>query len=360
MNKQVRIGILGCGPRGMQMAWITNLLPDCCVLTAMSDPDENALQKAKEAFPGIAFYASSDALLDSGKVDAVITEVPPAIHTEYVVKALERNIHVLAEIPAADSIEEGDLLWKKVNSSRAMYMCGSTPNYRSKTLLAKKIQDLGLLGKIAYAESEYIHDLTRSNDAWRSTYESCRYCTHSLAPVLELKNEELVSVSCMSTYNQLNNNSSHNAMCAMYRTKSNFVVRVLTAFGLPYKGAPHTTRIFAEKGYAILQNDKLQIYLHELGDYVTNNKPLEIELTPKGTDKPANMKIVDEKLFLKGECGHNGSDNLMLKDFITAIEGNKESPISIKDALKLTLPGIYAAESAKEGGALKEIRYPWN
>ncbi|MBR2363658.1 MAG: hypothetical protein IKA79_00515 [Lentisphaeria bacterium] len=50
----------------------------------------------------------------------------------------------------------------------------------------------------------------------------------------------------------------------------------------------------------------------------------------------------------------------MLKDFITAIEGNKESPISIKDALKLTLPGIYAAESAKEGGALKEIRYPWN
>lgn len=356
----LRIGILGCGPRGMQMGCITKLLPEMCVLAAMSDPDKDHLKKAAELFPDIALFDSSDALLDSGKVDAVITEVPPALHTEYVIKALERNIHVLAEIPAVDTVEEGELLWKKVNSSRAMYMCGSTPDYRSKTLLAKKIQDLGLLGKIAYAESEYIHYHINAGDNWRDTYESCRYCTHSLSPVLKLKGEELTAVSCMSTYNQLNNSRVHNAMCAMYRTKSDFVVRVLTAFGLPYKGAPHTTRIFAEKGYAVLQNDKLQIYLHELGDYVTNNKPLEIELTPKGTDKPANMKIMDEGLFLKGECGHNGSDNLMLKDFITAIEGNRESPIGIKEALKLTLPGIYAAESAKEGGTLKEIRYPWN
>ena len=137
----LRIGILGCGPRGMQMGCITKLLPEICILSAMSDPDKTNLQKAAELFPDIALFESSDALLDSGKVDAVITEIPPALHTEYVVKALERNIHVLAEIPAADSIEEGNLLWKKVNSSRAMYMCGSTPNYRSKTLLAKKYRN---------------------------------------------------------------------------------------------------------------------------------------------------------------------------------------------------------------------------
>lgn len=356
----LRIGILGCGPRGMQMGCITKLLPDMCKLTAMSDLNTDNLAKAKKLFPEIDVYESSDALLDSGKIDAVITEVPPALHSEYVVKALDRNIHVLAEIPAVDSIEEGNFLWKKVNSSSAMYMCGSTPNYRCKTLLAKKIQELGLLGKIAYAESEYIHNLTNTNDTWRSTYESCRYCTHSLAPVLELRNEELVSVSCMSTYNQLNNSSSHNAMCAMYRTKNDFVVRVLTAFGLPYRGAPHTTRIFAEKGYAVLQNHKLQIYLKAMEDFMSTSQPLEIDLTPKGTDRPFSMKICDEELFKIGEYGHNGSDNLMLKDFITAIEGNKKSPIDIKDALKLTLPGIYAAESAKEKGALKEIRYPWN
>lgn len=356
----LKIGILGCGPRGEQMACIVKQLPEKCKLVAMSDPDKAALKKAGDLFPEIALYESSDALLESGSVDAVITEVPPSLHTEYVVKALDRNIHVLAEIPAVDSIEEGEILWKKVNSSSAMYMCGSTPNYRSKTLLAKKIQEMGLLGKIAYAESEYIHYHVNSNDAWRDTYESCRYCTHSLAPVLELKNEELISVSCMSVYNQLNNSRTHNAMCALYRTKSDFVVRVLTAFGLPYKGAPHTTRIFAEKGYAILQNDKMQVYLHALGDYVSNNKPLEIELTPKGTDRPCNMKIADEKLFEIGNYGHNGSDNLMLEDFIAAIEGNKESPIGIKEALKLTLPGIYAGMSAKEKGVLKEIVYPWN
>ena len=42
MNEKVRFGIMGCGPRGMQMARIAKLLPDCCRLTAMSDPADTA------------------------------------------------------------------------------------------------------------------------------------------------------------------------------------------------------------------------------------------------------------------------------------------------------------------------------
>ncbi|MBR2905571.1 MAG: hypothetical protein IKC08_06700 [Lentisphaeria bacterium] len=40
------------------------------------------------------------------------------------------------------------------------------------------------------------------------------------------------------------------------------------------------------------------------------------------------------------------------------IEGHPPSPIGIKEGLAMTLPGIYAAQSAKEGGALKKIIYP--
>ena len=123
----------------------------------MSDPDEGALAKAREAFPDIKLFKSSDELLDSGLVDAVITEIPPAVHTEYVVKSLDRGIHVRGEIPVVDSIEEGDYLYKKVNESKALYMCGSNPNYRAKTLFAMKLQQMGLLGRIAYIETEYAH-----------------------------------------------------------------------------------------------------------------------------------------------------------------------------------------------------------
>ena len=362
MSEKVRLGVAGCGPRGMQMARIAKLLPDCCVLTAMSDPDKEALGKAGGVFPEIKTFASTDDMLDSGLIDAVITEIPPEIHTEYVVKSLERGIHVLGEIPCVNSIEEGEYLWKKVNAAKAMYMCGSNPNYRAKTPFILKLRDLGLLGKIAYIEAEYTHG---SGDpvkkvTWRTTYESCRYCTHSLGPVLALTGEEFTAVSCMSTFDRLGNGRSHNVMSALLHTKDNLVVRLLTAFGVPTHGPQHTTRIFAEKANVWLYNQNARVWFKDLNEFSAQNDFLDIPLTPNGNSRPIGLPILDEAVFEAAHCGHNGSDNLMLRVFAEAILNGKPSPLGIREGLAMTLPGIYAAESAREGGALKQIIYPWS
>ena len=360
MSEVVRIGILGCGPRAMQMARITKLVPENCLLTAMSDPQEAAMNNARSAFPEIKVFKSSDELLDSGLADAVITEIPPSVHTEYVIKALDRGIHVLGEIPCVDSLEEGELLWKKVNSSKALYMCGSNPNYRAKTAFLMKLKEMDLLGKIAYIETEYMHDMRTLKDNWRKTYESCRYCTHSLGPVLQLIKEEFTAVSCMSTYDQIGCGRTHNAMAALLHTRSNIVVRFLTAFALPYRGPAHTTKIMAEKGIVELYNEKARLWLTGLNEFSAQNNFLEIPLTPVGSSRPASLPIIDEELFKAAHYGHNGCDILMLKDFTNAILNGKPSPIGIREGLAMTLPGIFAAESAREGGVLKEIKYPWS
>jgi len=362
MNEKVRFGILGCGPRGMQIARIAKLLPEHCLLTAMSDPDENALKTAGAAFPEIKLFRSSDELLDSGLIDAVITEIPPEVHTEYVVKALDRGIHVLGEIPCVNSVEEGEFLWQKVRESKAIYMCGANPNYRAKTQFILKLRDLGLLGRIAYVEAEYVHGTGDpvKKGSWRNAYESCRYCTHSLGPVLALTGEEFTAVSCMSTYDRLGNGRAHNAMAALLRTKDNLVVRLLTAFGVPTHGPQHTTRIFAEKANVWLYNQKARVWFKGLNDFSAENEFLEIQLTPDWDSRPTGLPILDEDMFRKASCGHNGSDNLMLKDFAEAILNGKTSPIGIREGLAMTLPGIFAAESAREGGALKQIKYPWS
>ncbi|OQA78611.1 MAG: Glycosyl hydrolase family 109 protein 1 precursor [Lentisphaerae bacterium ADurb.Bin242] len=361
MNKKVKTAVLGCGPRGIQMARIVKLVPECCRLIAMSDPNPDALAGAKKAFPEIGFFQSSDELLDSGMADAVITEIPPAAHTEYVIKALERGIHVLGEIPAVNSIEEGELLWKKVNDSKALYMCGANPNYRAKTAFLLKMREMGLLGNIAYIETEYMHDMRGMTDQWRRTYESCRYCTHSLGPVLELlKDDEFVSVSCMGTGDHFHCGCSHNAMSALLRTKNDVVVRFLTAFAIPYHGPAHTARIFAEKGIVELRNEGARLWLTELNEFSARNDFLEIPFTPAGADRPNGLKILDEELFRQASCGHNGSDIFMLRDFADAVLNGKPSPVGIREGLAMTLPGIYAALSAREGGALKPIRYPWS
>lgn len=362
MSEYVRLGIAGCGPRGMQMGWIAKLLPDCCRLTAMSDLDETALARAAKAFPEIKLFRTTDELLDSGLIDAVITEIPPAVHTEYVVKALDRGIHVLAEIPCVDSVEEGEYLWKKVRESKAIYMCGSNPNYRAKTGFILKLRDMGLLGRIAYIEAEYVHGTGDpvKKITWRTTHESCRYCTHSLGPVLALTGEEFTAVSCMSTYDRLGNGRSHNAMAALLRTKDNLVVRLLTAFGVPTHGPQHTTRIFAEKANIWLYNQKARVWFKGLNDFCEENEYLDIPLTPEGNSRPAGLQILDEEIFRLASWGHNGSDNVMLRDFSEAILNGKPSPLGIREGLAMTLPGIYAAYSAREGGALKQIVYPWS
>ncbi len=59
-------------------------------------------------------------------------------------------------------------------------------------------------------------------------------------------------------------------------------------------------------------------------------------------------------------AGHGGADYAMLDAFIKAVRAGGPSPIGLKEGLRMTLPGIYAAESAKKGGELTRIIYPWS
>ncbi len=58
--------------------------------------------------------------------------------------------------------------------------------------------------------------------------------------------------------------------------------------------------------------------------------------------------------------GHGGIDYAMIDHVLTAIMNGKPAPISLKDGLAMTIPGIYAEESAKRGGEVLRMRYPWD
>ena len=58
--------------------------------------------------------------------------------------------------------------------------------------------------------------------------------------------------------------------------------------------------------------------------------------------------------------GHGGMDYALLDHFFDALRSGKDAPISLKEGLAMTLPGIYAEESAKRGGAVMRMKYPWD
>jgi hypothetical protein len=58
--------------------------------------------------------------------------------------------------------------------------------------------------------------------------------------------------------------------------------------------------------------------------------------------------------------GHGGMDYALLDHFFTALLEGAPAPINLREGLRMTLPGIYAEESAKRGGALLRMKYPWD
>lgn len=95
MNK-VRIGVIGMGVMGASHAkWIQEGKVAGAELTAVCDGTASRLT----LFPGIAQFSTSDDLIASGLVDAVVVATPHYSHTTIGCAALERGLHVMLEKP---------------------------------------------------------------------------------------------------------------------------------------------------------------------------------------------------------------------------------------------------------------------
>ena len=76
------------------------------------------------------------------------------------------------------------------------------------------------------------------------------------------------------------------------------------------------------------------------------------------TELPVDAGILEYEDNKKAG-GHGGADYALFDHMFKAYLEKKEFPISLREGLRMTLPGIYAAESAKLGGEKLTMHYPW-
>src|SRR6266404_1995093 len=94
--KTVRIGIIGMGNMGKFHAdYLMNKKVSRVELTAVSDAFPANLEKYKQ----FRTFESSEKLIRSGEVDAVIIATPHYLHTSIGIDALQNGLHVLVEKP---------------------------------------------------------------------------------------------------------------------------------------------------------------------------------------------------------------------------------------------------------------------
>ena len=374
--KKFRVGVVGLGHRGRIMFKLAaEAFPEqvepaaaCDIIPAnWNEPKYLMDRPMKDIFPQAVFYEDYETMLKEAGLDVILVETGADIHAKFCEEALRRNINVLSDIPVVATVDEANQLWQTAQKSKAMFCTGANANFTRYSLIMKHLYQHGFLGKPYCMEAEYIHwslpgsrsskALTENGD-WRRLLSPIRYCTHSLGPLLALMEDDpLTKVSCFGTGPQADpaeygKYKKDDMQCAQFQSDSGVVIRVMRNGRCRAQIGNHSYRIFGTEGYfeRIATRGKTPDMIRYNS---TRYYPASLLVEQSGDIAP--FESMDDS---KG--GHGGCDRLMLDKFFQSLQNGTPPPVALKEGLAMTIPGIYAEMSAKRGGELLQIKYPWN
>ena len=354
-EKVVKLGVVGL-KRGAYVAW-TLIGDKNVVIRAIADTNPETLKACKEDYAkngvtDLLCFNSIEELLKSD-VDAVYIATDKPLHTKHTVMALEAGKHVLSEIPVIETIEEAKILRDAVKAHPELkYMAGENCFYWAFIEAWKKMHDEGKFGDILYAESEYLHATHpdeikpyEPENHWRRYNSAITYLTHNLGPLLYIMNDRCVSVSCMTPtsgkYNPYRDGGENGI--AIFKTAKGAVIRIFIGFGM-YVGYDHNFALYGTRGSILTDKTKPLEESHSFAKLYDIPNTFE-----KFVEIPVKLSNTNDVY------GHGGVDARMIRDFIKCIIEDTAPPIDVEMGIRISLPGIVAAESARRGGELLEI-----
>jgi predicted dehydrogenase len=143
----LRIGIVGFGMRGQQLAADAHRPGAGSVVTAVHDVSERGRTEAAAAFPEALVTAELDQLLASG-IDAVMVLTPDDQHTEAAIDALASGVAVFCEKPLATTVEDCDAILQAARRTGSRLYVGHNLRHMPVISTIKEIIDRGTIGQV--------------------------------------------------------------------------------------------------------------------------------------------------------------------------------------------------------------------
>jgi len=183
----VRIGIVGLGNMGAAHA--ASILAGNIrrlELAAVCDLEPARLAR----LPQVAAFASADAMIGSGRIDAVLIATPHYGHTTLGIKALEAGLHVLVEKPI--SVHKADCERLIAAHRNPQQVFAAMFNQRTDPYFLKLHQliasgELGAIRRVNWIVTNWFRSAAYySSSAWRATWAGegggvlLNQCPHNL------------------------------------------------------------------------------------------------------------------------------------------------------------------------------------
>jgi len=354
--KKWKVGIVGLS-RGKGFVNVFSAHPDAEV-TGLCDIDEKRLAETGEAFglSDACLYSAFDEFLNAD-MDIVMIATPIPFHTEQTIKSVESGRHVLCEQTVAYTIEECEAVVNAVRRSGKTYMMGENYCYFHYLREWQKLIDQGKIGKIYYAEGEYIHEiinLLENKDGggyyWRHERPPIWYCAHTLGPILKLMDDRIVKACGLTTgFTKMPEYKDHPGFLdieiGLFRTQKGAVVKILRS---QVAARPHMVwySLYGTKGHLENDRDRGEGLYHVDGEAGTGEGGGSSYPCPTvDPDAPEEAR--------KG--GHGTSEYYMIREFLDALASGVHPPIDVMRATDFTVPGIVAHESAMKGGEWMDV-----
>ena len=361
----MKVGIIGTGGRGTYL--MNELLKmDDVEIAAVCDLFHERAEKAaslcgqtRDQRPKI--YCKDEMtwkeMLDNEKLDAVIISTYWDSHAPIALYAMERGIYPGIEVPAALTV---DNCWQLVQTSEETGIpCMMLENwsFRRDNLAVLNMVRSGLFGQIVHSHCAHSHDCIdhwffdskTGNQKWPAKYlleyNRDQYPTHSVGPVLswldincgdvitEIYSTATASKGINAYFKRKfgdNHPNTHlnykqgDIVTSVLKTKNGRTVVVNYDMQLP---RPYANRWMLQGTSGVYDEEKNAIYLAEKSP----------EYHQWESWKPYEEEYL-HKWWKKGSLGttHDGTDFIMLREFINAVRAKGPTPIDVYDSVVMS------------------------
>jgi predicted dehydrogenase len=344
----LRVGVAGLR-RGVGLYQMFAHHPEA-VVTAVCDTDGARLEAFLREHDVPTGYDSYEELL-THDLDVVVLATPMPLHAGQSIVALEQGKHVLCEVPAVHSLVEAEALARAARESSAVYMMAENCCSMAFLMAWKRMVAEGRIGKIIYAEAEYIHDCrsimrdAAGNLTWRASMPPIQYCTHSLGPILSLNGDRCVSAMGMHPgVNVAPELEAIDLEVGIFRTAGGAVVKILCGFSIVREPSFHTYTVYGTRGCLEKprNSEETLAFFEEMPEL---EGMIRMPLPVAHRRVPGHAKL----------GGHGTAEYFMVNAFVDAIRQGAPPPIDVFTALDYTVPGICAHLSAEAGGQPVEV-----
>ena len=152
----VRIAFTGTGYIARIHARAAQRLPGI-ELAAVANHRPESMAAFAEQFGTPRRYATIEALLDDGGVDAVIVSTPNYLHAPQAIAALEAGVHVLVEKPMATNAAEAAAMVTAAGRSGALLMVAHCWRFHEEVLWLRAQVDGGSIGPVVRTKGYGVH-----------------------------------------------------------------------------------------------------------------------------------------------------------------------------------------------------------